>query len=187
LRVGVLSSAPAPSACAARHCGVGSAACAVRAGGDFGRAFKGRWHLTALAGGRQRQSTGRVLHGTGVLRLAEGPRVPCCRAQARTCPVPRAAMSARRASCGSRPRRGAAPRRPPRARPRGRLSSGPTPHPRGAAPTGLGETLRSLMPTRSAPATLTHNCCAPPPSPPVRRTGRMCGSLYIYSQICIGR
>jgi hypothetical protein len=100
-----------------------------------------------------------------LLRHGRGPRVPCCRAQARTCPVLRAATIARRAPCGSRPRRRAAPRPPPRARPfrpwRPKLAT------HGAATSGP-PTMRTSTPTRSALAPLTHSCCAPP-SPPVRQ------------------
>ncbi len=95
-------------------------------------------------------------------------RPRCCCAQVRTWLVPRAATSARRAPGGSRPRRRAAPQWPPRARPRRRLFGGPTLPSRGAAST-TPAAMRTSTPTRSAPATLTTSCCAPPLSPPVRR------------------
>jgi hypothetical protein len=101
--------------------------------------------------------------------------VPCGRAQVRTCPVPRAATRARRAPCGSRPRRRAAPRRPPRASPF--RTWRPTLPTRGAATTSPAATMRTSTPTRSAPAPLTHSCCAPPP-PPVRRRTPMCARMH---------
>jgi hypothetical protein len=107
----------------------------------------------------------------GCCGTGQGPHVRCRRAQARTCPVPRAATSARRAPCGSRPRRRAAPPRPPRARPRVRrrrsLSWRPPLPTRGAATTP--PPMRGSTPTQSAPAPLPPGCCAPHSPPPVRR------------------
>jgi hypothetical protein len=156
-------------------CGVG---CAVL-DGDFGRCLGARGHSWVFhgAGGRWEgtpgysRGTALVLARAAAAARADGPRVRCCRAQARTCPVPRAATSARRAPCGSRRRPRAAPPPPPRARPRGLrcpLSWTPTLTPRGAATTGPATTGRGTTPTRSAPATLAHSCCAPH-SRPVRR------------------
>jgi hypothetical protein len=109
-----------------------------------------------------------------------GPRVRWSCTQVGTCPVPRAATRARRAPCGSRPRRRAAPPPPPRARLLGRLPWTPTT--RGAATSGPPTTVRTSTPTRSAPATLPPGCCAPP-SPPVRRRtapqfARVCTARY---------
>jgi hypothetical protein len=114
-----------------------------------------------------------IRSGTTVLGCggtAEGPRVAVCRAQARTCPSTPEATRARRAPRGSRPRRRAAPRRPPRARILGlsSLSWRPDLTPRGAATTS-SITMRTSTRTRSAPATLAHSCCAPH-SRPVRRS-----------------
>ncbi len=149
-------------------------------GGDFGSYWTGVLTGTGdSSGGRRRRSAGWVLEGTGVCDgcgTAEGGAWQCGRAQARTCPVSWAATSARRAPGGSRPRRSAAPRPPPRARPRIRRSWGPSLAPRGAATTPSATTHSSTR-TRSATAALATSCCAPP-SRPVRCRARrfaLCG------------
>ncbi len=107
----------------------------------------------------------------------------CCRAQARTCPVTGAATRARRAPCGSRPRRRAAPRPLPRARlwaPRHTLSCKVLyMTSRGAATTTPAATMRTLTPTLSAPAGVATSRFAPP-SRPVRRRAlhvALCGAV----------
>jgi hypothetical protein len=63
------------------------------------------------------RGTARVLACTAAAARPRGRGWRCGRAQVRTCPV--TDTSARRGRCGSRPRRRAAPRPPPRARPSG--------------------------------------------------------------------
>jgi hypothetical protein len=156
-------------------CGVGRAvlagtsACTGRGAHGYSRVLHGAGGRYAAAQywvgttGYQRVSLGYMR--ARPLRHGRGPRVRCCRAQARTCPAPRAATRARRAPCGSRPRRRAAPPLPPRARPL--LAWRPALSTRGAATTTPLLTLRASTPTRAAPAALLPRCCAPP-SPPVR-------------------
>jgi hypothetical protein len=128
-------------------------------------------------------------HWRAQLQHGRGPRLRCCRAQARTCPAPRAATSARRAPCGSRPRRRAALPPPPRARPcrRLRLSWGPTLPSRGAATTPA-PTMRSSTRTRSAPECPATSCCAPHSPPPVRhRAPRRGTCAFAPARVCATR
>ena len=135
-----------------------------------------RVYCTASGGGRQRRSTGWVLpryrSGTRVHGCSGRPRaaraVRCAQVQVRTCPVFRAATSVRRAPRGSRPRRSAGPRPPPRARERLRLSWRHRTDIRRAAISGR-LLMRTSTLTRSAPARNSQSRCAPPSPPPVRR------------------
>jgi hypothetical protein len=152
-----------------------------------GLSSAGGWEAAAKhwAGtrGYSRYRSGTGVHGC--CGTAESGAVWCCRAQARTCTVSRAATRARRAIRGSRPRTRAATPRTPWARPRvpGRSLSCRTILSCCGAAT-LARTVRTSTPTRSAAsaATLPSGCCAPPPVRRCLTASVLDGVLTRYSQ-----
>jgi hypothetical protein len=157
--------APAFSRGTARHCGVLAGTSAGTRGYSRAEGAPRRWRAVGSCGVLVGYSRGTaVLERTAAAAVGRGLRVRCRRAQAHMCSDPDTATSARRAPCGSRPRRRAAPLSPPRARLWCRLLLRPPLPTRGAA-THTTPTLRTSTPTPSVRATNSPSCCAPPSAP----------------------